>query len=254
MVKVLIACEKFETKMKKVKTNPRRASSAPRVILALAVAVVLVIAAGAGAIYFVTVKAPSDLGHNAKEETLDAARRMVKGFQGVFHFTPLVTVGNTTVIEQAVAIAELATVQEDLAVHYTWSQTWVGSTKTMELQGVYKAKAGFDLHEPFHISVDEKTIAASFPAPKLLSLEMIGYKVLKDESGWWNSITSADRESAIAAMQAQAKTQAVEAGLLAQAKEKFRQQLGEAFKNQNVATPITISFADETAPAKLLKN
>jgi Protein of unknown function (DUF4230) len=244
---------KFEIQMKKVKTNPQQASDVPRVILALAVAVVLVIAAGAGAFYFVAVKAPTDLGHNAKEESLDAAKRMAKGFQSVFHFTPRVTIGNTTVIEQAVAIAELATVQEDLAVHYTWSQTWVGSTKTMELQGVYKAKAGFDLHEPFHISVDEKTIAASFPAPKLLSLEMTGYKVLKDESGWWNSITPADRESAIGAMQSQAKIKAAETGLLTGAKTKFRQELAEAFKNQNVATPIVISFADETAPAKPLK-
>ena len=239
--------------MKKVKTNPPRASAAPRVILSLAVAAVLVIAAGAGAFYFVAIKAPTDLAHNAKEETLDAARRMVKGFQGVFHFTPLVTIGNTTVVEQSVAIAELATGQQDVVVHYTWSQTWVGSTKTMELQGVYKAKAGFDLHEPFRISVDEKNIAASFPAPKLLSLEMTDYKVLKDESGWWNSITPAEREGAIGAMQAQAKTKASEAGLLTQAKEKFRQQLGEAFKNQNVAAPFTISFADETAHSSELK-
>ena len=239
--------------MRKVKTNLLRATAAPRVILALAAAAAIVIAAGAGVFYFVAVKAPTYLAHNAKEETLDAAKRMARGFQSVFHFTPQVTVGNTTVIEQAVAIAELATVQQDVIVRYEWSQTWLGSTKTMELQGVYKAKAGFDLHEPFHISVDEKTIAASFPASKLLSLEMTDYKILKDESGWWNSITPAEREGAIAAMQAQAKMKAAEAGLLAEARAKFRQQLGEAFRNQNVVTPITISFADETAPATKLK-
>jgi hypothetical protein len=244
---------KFQIQMKIKNKNPQLASTAPRVILALAVAAVLIIAAGAGAFYFVAVKAPTDLGRNAKEEALNAANRVARGFQSVFQFTPQVTVKNTTVIEQSAAIAEFATVQQDLVVRYTWSQTWLGSTKTMELQGIYRAKAGFDLHEPFHISVDEKNISANFPAPKLLSLQMGDYKVLKDENGWWNSITSADRESAITAMQAQAKANATEAGLLAGAKAKLRQQLGEAFKNQNIATPIAISFADETAPAKPLK-
>ena len=55
-------------------------TAAPRVILALALGMVLVIAAGTGAFYFIGVKAPTDLAHNAKEESFDAASRVANGF------------------------------------------------------------------------------------------------------------------------------------------------------------------------------
>jgi len=220
-------------------------TAAPRVILALALGMVLVIAAGTGAFYFIGVKAPTDLAHNAKEESFDAASRVANGFKSVFSFTPKITVGGLTVIEQASAVVELATVQQDLVEHYQWSQSWLGSTKGMELQGIYRAKAGFNLRDPFQVSLDAGKITANLPAPKLLSLEMTSYKVIRDDNGWWNNITSQDRENAINAMQAEAKTKAEQAGLLEQAKAKFRQELAEAIKGQNIATPVEIHFTGE---------
>jgi len=221
------------------------AFSAPKTILALAAGIALIIATGTAAFYFVTVKAPSDLVHHAKEETIDAANRVATGFKSMFDFTPRITVNGTTVVEQATSLIELATVQQDLVVHYQWSQTWVGSTKGMELQGIYKAKAGFDLRDPFQISVDATRITAHLPKPKLLSLEMTGYKVLRDDNGWWNNITAADRENAINAMQAEARTKAAQSGLLAEAKLKFHREMENAIKGQKVNTPVQIDFQDD---------
>lgn len=214
-------------------------------ILALAVGAVLVIAAGASAFYFLAVKAPVEVMHQAKEETFDAANRMAQGFKSVFNFTPRVTVGGVTVVEQANSVVELATVQQDVVVDYHWSQTWLGSTKIMELRGIYRAKAGFSLRDPFQVSVDAGRITAELPAPVLLSLEMTSYKVLQDDNGWWNKITPEDRENAIAAMHTEARTKAVQAGLLTEAKAKFRGELAEVIKSQAITMPVEIHFRDE---------
>jgi hypothetical protein len=105
------------------------ASAVPRTILALALAIAIVIAAVTGAIYFITVKTTSTVLHNAKEESFDTANRMVTSFKSAFNFTPRVTVGGVTVIEQASSVVELATVQQDIVEHYQWSKTWLGSSR-----------------------------------------------------------------------------------------------------------------------------
>lgn len=228
--------------------HPTSASAAPRVIISLAIAAAIIIVAIAGSTYFLTVKAPLAIAHGAKEETFDTAHRVAAGFKSVFNFTPQITVNGTTVVEQADTVMELATVKQGVDEHYQWSQTWFGSTKTMELQGVYEAKAGFDLHDAVRISVEGGRITTVLPAPKLLSLEMTSYKVLRDDNGWWNNINSADRQNAIAAMQEEARAKATQSGILDEAKAKFREQLGEIIKAQNIAMPVDTRFQDE-APA-----
>ncbi len=144
----------------------RDASTAPRVIVALGIAAVMIIAAIALAIHFLAVRVPLDLAHGAKEETFDSATRMANSFKNVFNFTPQITVNGTTVVEQAGPVMELATVKREVAEHYQWSQSWFGSTKTMELQGTYLAKAGFDLHDSCRIAVENSNVTATLPKPK----------------------------------------------------------------------------------------
>jgi Protein of unknown function (DUF4230) len=222
-------------------------TTAPRVILSMAAAVAIVIAAAAVAMHYVMVQVPADVARNTRDGAADTAHRMAEGFKNVFNFTPRITVNGTTVVEQANPVVELATVQQDLAVDYSWSQTWLGSTKTMQLRGTYKAKAGFDLRDPFRVAVDASRITASMPAPKLLSMEMTTYKIVADENGWWNSINSQDRENAITGMQAEARMKAAQAGLLEEAKSKLRQELAEAMKGQKITLPLVIEFPGDAA-------
>jgi len=228
--------------------NSPAGSSAPRVIIALAIAAAIVIAAMACAFYFLMVKGPLALAHGVKEETFDSASRMANGFKSAFNFTPQVTVNGVTEIEQASSVMELATASQGVLEHYQWSQTWFGSTKTMELQGTYQAKAGFDLREPFRVSMEPGRVTATLPAPKLLSIEMTGYKVLRDEDGWWNKINAGDRERAMAAMQDEARAKAAQSGILDEAKTRFKQQFGDMVKGLNISMPVETRFQDE-APA-----
>lgn len=205
-----------------------------RIILALAVAAVLVIGAISYGFHYVIVNT-----------TRDVAKTIVDAVKSAFNFTPQVTVNGVTVIEQSSPVLELATIQRDVMCQHDWSQTWFGSTKTMELQGTYRVKAGFDLRKSFRISVEGGRITATLPAPKILSIEMTGYKALQDEDGWWNKINSDDREKAIAAMQDEARSKAEQSGILDEAKAKFTQQFDTMIKGLNLNTPVETKFQDE---------
>lgn len=231
--------------------EPPRPSGAPKVILSLAIAAAIVIAAVACAIYFVTVRAPLALAHGAKEETFDSAQRISNGFKSAFNFTPEITVNGVTEIEQANSVMELATASQEVVEHYAWSQTWFGSTKNMELDGVFHAKAGFDLHKACRISLEGGRIIATLPEPKLLSLELdpTGFKIPRDENGWWNKITSSDREKAITGMQQEARTKAEQSGILEEAKGRLKEQINDLVKAQNISMPVDITFQNDPPPA-----
>ncbi len=201
-------------------------------------------------VYFLTIRGPLALVHGAKEETFDSAQRMATGFKSLFNFTPQITVNGVTEIEQATSVMELATVSQGVTEHYQWSQSWLGSTKDIELSGLFHAKAGFDLHKPCLISVQNGRISAMLPEPKLLSIEMDkdSFKVVRDEDGWWNKITSEDREKAFAAMQEEARAKAEQSGILDEAKTRFKDQLTALMKEQNPSMPIDVIFQDAPAP------
>jgi hypothetical protein len=148
---------------------------------------------------------PSDLAHKTAE-----------GVRQAFDVTPQVRANETIVIEQNTPILEVATVSREMFINHSWQQTWMGSTKTIQIQGVFTAKAGFDLREPFRIDIEKKPlhVVARVPPPKLLSIEMREYKVLKDENGWWNSVTPQDREEAVRQIRAEAIDKAEHSGLL----------------------------------------
>ena len=178
----------------------------------------ILLIAGAWSFYTVFVRAPADL-----------ARATAHGIQELFNFTPRVKIDQTIVIEQNAPIMELATVSRQLIVDYTWSHTWLGSTKTIRLTGTFTAKAGFDLKEPFTIEIEKSPlrVRASMPAPKILSLSMDSYRIAGDESGWWNRISSADREAGVEHLQSTARSQAESSGMLEEARSSAEQRITE---------------------------
>jgi hypothetical protein len=184
----------------------------------------IIIAAGiaslfaAVALYIVFVKIPTDLATNISQ-----------GIKETFNFTPQVRVEETVVIEQNTPIFEVATVARDLAVEYSWSHQWLGSTKTIALRGTFTAKAGFDLKEPFSLDIQKYPlkVQARMPAPKILSIQLNSYRIIHDESGWWNRISDSDRESAVQALQQIAHEKAQNSGILAEARSTIEQRIKE---------------------------
>lgn len=219
-------------------------SSLPRIIFALAIAFVLMVLAGAGAFYFMFVKVPTAAVRNARIEAADAARQISSAIKEFLNFTPEVRIGNRTVIEQESPVTELATVQQHLMVEHDWVHTWAGSTKTIVLEGTFLAKAGFDLQQPFQVTIEEEPLAvrATLPESKLLSIEMKDYRVRKDEDGWWNTVKSADREEALRGMMMEARTRVRRTGILRKAERQLDQQLRHALAERGVAPSVNLDL------------
>ena len=177
-----------------------------------------ILIAGAWSFYAVFIKAPTELAHATAQ-----------GIQEFFNFTPRVKINQTIVIEQNASIMEVATVSRQLTVDYTWLHTWLGSTKTIHLIGTFTAKAGFDLKDPFTIEIEKSPlrVRASLPPPKILSISMDSYRIAADESGWWNRISSDDREAGVEQLQFTARTQAESSGMLEEARTSAEQRIKE---------------------------
>lgn len=203
-----------------------------KVLLASGVALLLI----AVALYIVVVKTPVDLAANIS-----------RGVKETFNFTPQVRVNETIVIEQNAPIAELATVARDMLVDYSWAHQWLGSTKMIALRGTFTAKAGFDLKEPFTITIEQhpRRVFARMPAPKLLSVQMNSYTIVHDENGWWNRISDADRESAVNELQRIAREKARNSGMLAEARSTIEQRIKEIVERNGEMVEFTYPWEEK---------
>lgn len=108
------------------------------------------------------------------------------------------------------AIAEFSVIERINEATHTWEHTWMGSTKRITVTGLYNAKYGFDLTEPFLINYEEASdrISAAMPPAKLLSVEVIGDISFKTDSGIINWVNDEDRQGAINGFLARIRDQA----------------------------------------------
>lgn len=198
----------------------------------------MLLIAVAVSVYLTLFKGPADL-----------ARATADGVKEVFNFTPRVMINETVVIQEMAPIVEIAVVERPMLVDYRWTHTWLGSTKALHLQGTFVAKAGFNLREPFTIRISRtsRDVSAILPRPRLLSLEMTGYKILEDEPGWWNVISDRDREGAVMQLTETARRQALSSGLLADAQRTAMARITEIIE-RNGATAAFIQGSEGIEP------
>ncbi|MBX2799899.1 MAG: DUF4230 domain-containing protein [Myxococcales bacterium] len=92
---------------------------------------------------------------------------------------------------------------------------------TLEVRGTGIVKSGFKMHESYEVTVlhDEHLIRVALPRAEVLSNTLVP-EFSQEKEGWWTSLTSAQRNQAIAALQKQVEAQALKDGLLAQAEER----------------------------------
>ena len=204
-------------------------------VVLVAAVVGCVMLAGSVAAYLVMVKAPADL-----------AGATADGIKEFFRVTPRVTINQTVVIEQTSPILEMATVSRDVYVDYRWANEWVGSTKAMEFQATFTARAGFDLTEPFSIDVKRYPLAieARLPEPKILSLDMNGFEIVKDEDGWWNRVTTQDREDAIRQVRVLAREKAERSGVLEEARNSAEERVRELVERNSSSVEFRYPWDD----------
>lgn len=163
------------------------------------------------------------------EQTYDGARQIGRDIANVFRVTPEITVNNTVILQQQTPILELATVSQKFKHDYDWTNTWLGSTKKINISGTFEAKAGFDLHQKFSVQIDYNKAIVTLPQPKLLSLEPSGDVRFADENGVWNWVNAEDRSKAMNAFTQDARKYGQQAQFVEQAKVEIEKKLKEIF-------------------------
>jgi len=189
-----------------------------RRLLALAIAISLVVATVTVSTYIVFYKIPHQLAHEVAD-----------GFRSAFNFQPQVKINDIVVLEQSVPVAELAMESKRVLAQHVYESTWAYSTKTMELYGVFTAKAGFDLKQPFIVRIQKSPpkLFVHLPEPKLLSLEMDNYHILRDEDGYWNKIDATEREAAMDHLKTNARQKVLASPLLSESKAELEKRIQE---------------------------
>lgn len=175
------------------------------------------------------------------EQAYEGARQIGRDIASVFQVTPEVTVNNTVVLQQQTPILELATISQKFQHHYDWTNTWLGSTKKINIKGTFEAKAGFDLHQRFSIDINSDKAVVILPEPKLLSMEPSGDVRFTDESGVWNWVDADDRSKAINAFTKDARKYGNEAKFVEQAKSEMEKKLREIFLHHGMRVEFRYS-------------
>jgi Protein of unknown function (DUF4230) len=180
------------------------------------------------------------MGAEVTQEARRMAESLASDFDRALQFTPQISVDSVVVIAANTPVLELVTLQRELLVRHRWSHTWLHSTKNLEVEATFTAKAGFDLKEPFRINIDPRTgyISAELPPPKLLSMGMNDVRVLQDEDGFWNKLTAEDREMAFRALEEKARKKIAKSKLLPEARLQAEKQIRELIDKTRDATSL----------------
>ncbi len=191
------------------------------------------------AAYVIIVIIPARLA----EKTYEGAKQIGHDISKAFQFTPEITVNNTVVLQQQTPILELATVSQKFQHQHDWTNTWMGSTKKINITGIFEAKAGFNLKQKFTIRISDDEAIVTMPPAKILSVELIGDVKFHDEHGVWNWIRMDDRATAISAFQQDARKYADQADFVKQAQINMSKDLQKILALHG--KQMTIEFGDE---------
>ena len=183
--------------------------------------IIVLLVVGTIASYVVIVVIPTQLA----ERGYEAARTLGEDFKKAFQFTPEIIVNNTVVLNQQTPVLEMAVLAQNFEHRYSWTNTWLNSTKQIFITGTFEAKAGFDLNQKFSIVLKDDKAIVMFPEPQILSVESQGDITYRDESGVWNWINVDDRSRATNAFLQDARNYATQAGFVNDAKVQIEKRL-----------------------------
>ncbi len=205
---------------------------------------IVLIIVGAIATYVIFVTIPTQL----TKRSYEAAKTLGEDFRKAFQFTPEITVDRTIVLNQQTPVLELAVLSQNFGHNYTWTNAWLGSTKQIFITGTFEAKAGFDLHQKFKITLIDDTAYVTLPEPTLLSLESQGDITYRDENGIWNWVDMNDRTKATNAFIKDAREFAAQAAFVKDAQTKMETQVKVLLKPYAKEVVIQYSSTERIPP------
>jgi hypothetical protein len=185
--------------------------------------------------------------HSCTQAVDQSVANVRDAFSQVFNIRPEVRVNQRIVLTQTAPIAELAVVTKEELVtigfdaHLEVLSFQVPLTeKKASAEAVYRIKAGFDLHEPFSVSLESGSngVHASMPPAKILSVEQIGDLTFHGEDGTLNKVTDDERAQILNNLNAAAHDEAEKSGLKEDAQKQVSQRLQEIFQHNGQRVDI----------------
>jgi hypothetical protein len=157
-------------------------------------------------------------------------------FATVLKVQPKITINTRVVETQTAPIAELAVVTKEELITLgfdehkeIWSYSIPLTEKKLSVEGTYRIKAGYDLHQPFSVTIDPAThrIVATLPPAKILSVEQVGDITFHGEDSVLNRLSDDERSKAINSLAQMARDTAASSSLRRDADAQVRQRLEE---------------------------
>jgi hypothetical protein len=175
----------------------------------------ITLAAIVGGAYFLAVK--------PIERALSGTRTSIE--HGLKEVLGAITNTNTHIVEGRAEIVETAKISELSLLEMKMSATRTIEksenfsflplgTKKLIVRGHYQVKGGYRLTDGVSLGMENGTPVARFPKPEILSVELIDFDVLSEDSGWMNKIQPADRAQILRELRNQMRLEAEQSGLL----------------------------------------
>lgn len=166
----------------------------------------------------------------------DAVTQVRNAFASVLQVQPKITINERVVQTQTAPIAELAVVTKEELISLGFdehrailSYTIPLTEKKLSVESTFRLKAGYDLREPFSVSIDPATrrIVATLPPAKILDVEQVGDLTFHGEDSVLNRLSDEERTKAVNDLMDLARKTAETSSLKADADAQVRQRLEE---------------------------
>ncbi len=168
-----------------------------------------------GGLYFVVV--------SPLERMVAGTKRSVE--RGLKEVLGAITNQDTRIVEGRAEIIETAEINElgllEMRMSATRtiekSEAFSGlplGTKRLIVRGHYQVKGGYRLQNGISLRIENGQPVANFPKPEILSVELVDYDVLSEDSGWLNRVQPEDRAQILRELREQMRAEAEKSGML----------------------------------------
>ncbi|MES2439546.1 MAG: DUF4230 domain-containing protein [Verrucomicrobiota bacterium] len=107
-------------------------------------------------------------------------------------------------------------------------------TKKLIVRGHYQVKGGYRLKDGVSLRMEKGRPVARFPKPEILSVELIDFDVLSEDSGWLNKVQPADRAQMLRELRNQMRLEAEQSGMLDTVEATLRTRLRDLLGAESV--------------------
>ena len=177
------------------------------------------------------------------ERALSSTRASVE--RGLKEVLGAITNTDTRVVEGRAEVIETADISELSLLEMRMSATrtiekaesFSGlplGTKKLIVRGHYTVKGGYRLKDGVSLRMEKGKPVARFPKPEILSVELVDFDVLSEDSGWMNKVQPADRAQILRELRNQMREEAGKSGLLETVDSTLRTRLRDLLGAESV--------------------